>query len=71
MLTSQELIDEIRRRITETGQAKKLALELGFSPQYLSDVIQGRREIGEALAKKLGYQKRVLWEPIGTKGDVS
>ena len=38
---------------------KKCAAKIGISPQYLSDILHGRREISGSLATKLGLVKMV------------
>jgi len=46
------------------GSAKATAIKLSVSPQYLSDVIQGRRAVSSVLAGRLGYRQVTLFVPI-------
>ena len=43
---------------------KEAAKSLGVSQGYLSDVLAGRREVGDKLAKQLGYEKGVVYQPL-------
>ena len=36
---------------------KEVAGELQVTPQYICDILKGRREISEALAIRLGYKR--------------
>jgi plasmid maintenance system antidote protein VapI len=51
-----QLLDLIRARVADTSQ-KELAITLGVSPQYLSDILHGRRAISTNVAKSLGFRK--------------
>lgn len=46
------------------GSQKKAAESFGVSPQYLTDVLHGRREISDRILSKLGLRKRVIYERI-------
>lgn len=39
----------------------KVAAQLGFSPTYISDVLNGKRNVSAELAQALGYQRRVTF----------
>ena len=45
----------------DSPDQKSAAHSLGVSPQYLSDVLAGRRPIADRLAATLGYRKAILW----------
>ena len=60
-LTEQDVIAHIEGYCK--GKTKKsVAAELGISPQYLTDILQGRREISYRIAKACGLVKCVLFE---------
>ena len=46
------------------GSQKAWALENGISPQYVCDVMQGRRAPSDRLARALGYRRVVSFERI-------
>lgn len=48
------IIKEINHRLKQTTQ-RMLAIELGISPSYLSDIIRGNRGIPDDVAEKLGW----------------
>lgn len=48
----------------EGGSQKKAAQRLGISPQYLNDILRGRREISEAVAAKYGLRRVVIFEKM-------
>lgn len=45
---------------------KRVAIALGVSPQYLCDIIKGRREISEQVAEKLGFERVVTFVRWGS-----
>lgn len=57
----------LRTIILELGSQKAAAKKLGFTPSFINDVLQGRREMTEALAAKLGYKRVVTYVPKGRK----
>lgn len=48
-------INVIRSRLEATTQ-RQLAHELGISPSYLGDIVQGRRPPSDAVIKALGLE---------------
>jgi plasmid maintenance system antidote protein VapI len=59
--------DALRRLVKELGSQKAAAKKLGFTPSFINDVLQGRREMTEALASKLGFKRVVTFMPKGRK----
>ncbi len=57
----------LRRLIREVGSQKAAAKKLGCSPQFINDVLQGRREMTETLAARLGFKRVVTFVPKGRK----
>ena len=56
--TEGEVSKSLRDRLSPphgTTQ-KEVAQELGFSPQFLNDVLSGRRDLTERLANSLGFR---------------
>jgi hypothetical protein len=60
-------IDETRmRRMLDTaigisGSQKAFAKKAGISEQYLSDVMRGRRDVGDKLLKWFGLERVVYY----------
>lgn len=61
-LTPQALRDVIATEVKAMGEQQIVARALGVSPQYLCDVLNGRREPGAKLLKGLGYRRVVVYE---------
>lgn len=63
LFTDTDLRVELVKRLDGKTQ-KELALQLGFAPQFINDVVHGRREISLDLAKALGYQRKVYFARV-------
>ncbi len=65
-----ETADHIRallRKAVETAGSQKLWAQLaGLSPQYVCDVLAGRREPGGSIAHKLGYEPVTMYRRKNT-----
>ena len=60
---------ELRCDITNRGLTQSSwADAMGFSRQFICDVLAGRRPITERLAKALGYERRVVFVRPTTRG---
>jgi transcriptional regulator with XRE-family HTH domain len=57
-MTIVELLEKFLKAMSQ----KDLALKLEVTPQYLNDVLRGRREAGPKILKGLGLKKRVSYE---------
>jgi len=55
---TQELVFAL---VLREGSQKKAAEALGVSPQYLNDIMRGRREISDAVAAKFGLERVVVY----------
>jgi DNA-binding transcriptional regulator YdaS (Cro superfamily) len=53
--------DELRLVVEVNGSQKEAARVLGISPQYLCDLLRGRREFSAAVADVLGFQRVVSY----------
>lgn len=65
-MTTEFEIVTLLRSMSRSKSYKKIAEELDVSPQFLSDVIMGRRGVSENLAKKLGYELKKYFEKMTT-----
>ena len=65
-MTENELLTHLRSLIGYTDgtrvNAKTLASKLGFSQQYLGDVLASKRRISARLAEALGFWQVVTFE---------
>jgi hypothetical protein len=53
-METSEPMKELKRRVKCANQ-REVAKALGMTPQFINDVLKGRREMSENLAKGLGY----------------
>jgi hypothetical protein len=60
-MTPADLLLELKARV-EAATQRAVAYELDVSPQYLHDVLKGRREPGKAILEPMGLVKVVRYE---------
>lgn len=58
------LIEELRARTDRKFGLKRTADELGFTPQFVLDVVKGRRSVSPKLAIAMGYRRVVEFEKV-------
>ena len=56
-----EIIGRLLRQVSKFGTQRALAIRIGISPSYLSDVLNGRRGAGPAITKYFGIERRVTY----------
>jgi transcriptional regulator with XRE-family HTH domain len=56
-----DVIAAIRKAADEAGTQKALAARLGVSDSYLADVLNGRKDPGEAILEPLGLERVVTY----------
>jgi len=59
--TEEEMLQELKRQIELAGSQRAWALKNGVSTSFLNDTILGRRKISAPLAKKLGYERKIIF----------
>jgi len=52
----------LKRLVKDSGTKAQAGATLGISPQYVCDMLQGRRTISARVAAKLGFKK--VWEKL-------
>jgi plasmid maintenance system antidote protein VapI len=62
-----EPMKELKRRVKCANQ-REVALALGVTPQFINDVLRGRRDMSENLAKGLGYIKVINYVKVVRNG---
>lgn len=51
----QHMIDRLKCRC-EVSTQRAVAKDFGISPQYLTDILKGRRALPDEVALKMGYK---------------
>lgn len=64
MLTESEVLKLLRAEADRLGSQKALADKIGIGTAYLSDVLAGKRGIGDPIQKYLGLERRVLYARV-------
>ena len=62
--TAEDLLDELKVAVGRRRGLADTAERLGFSSQYLCDVVYERRPISKELAEKMGYERIIEFEKI-------
>lgn len=63
-LPKEKLIELLYDMIAAEGSQSRVAELLGITPPHLSDILHGKREISEKVAKRLKFYRRTVFEPI-------
>ena len=63
-LTPDAMIDLLRAECETEGGQRPWAAKHGVSPQFVSDLLRGRRNISERVAEALGYRAEIVFYPI-------
>lgn len=74
MMSEQDVLDRLRTAIAAGGSQRAFARQHRLSEQYLSDVLRGRREMGQGILDALGVERVVAYreKPVGpTVGSTS
>lgn len=61
MLTITQMRAKLRDAVKKAGGQKRLAEQFGVSPQYVCDCLNGRRDIGESIARPLGFEPVTMY----------
>ncbi len=62
--TAADLIAILSSACDGAGGQQAWAREHGFSPQYVCDVLKGRRDVSESMANALGFLKETRFVPF-------
>lgn len=63
-MTNEEMKQILWDMVAERGSQSAVASILKITPAYLSDILNGNRGISNEVAKKIGYFKKTVYEPI-------
>jgi len=60
----QQALEMLKDAVGKAGSQKEYATTCGIAPQYLSDIIQGRRNLANDALEPLGLEKKTIYVPI-------
>lgn len=63
-ITKKDLVEELRLLADSMSNHAALAEKIKISPQYLSDILAGRRDPGAAVLQFLKVEKVVVYRDI-------
>ena len=66
-ITEASVMADLRERVKQFGRQKKVAELLGFTPQYLCDVLKEKRPISPNLAEDMGYMRHIVYTVNGKR----
>lgn len=64
MKTSDQMLLVLKEYVREAGTQRAAAESLNITPQHISDLMRGRRDISENIAKQLGYTRMIIFQQI-------
>ena len=64
MINPTDLAARLAQSVRASGNQRAFAQSCGISEQYLSDMLHGRREVGEPVLRALGYRRVTLYAPV-------
>lgn len=69
-VSEKQILDMLKDYIKERGTQRVAAIDLGISQAFLSDIVLGKREVSDSVARKLGFSKVYLFVPIHDQNSV-
>ena len=61
MLTMTQMRAKLRTAVKDAGGQKQFAELIDVSPQYVCDCLKGRRDIGQSIARPLGFEPVTMY----------
>lgn len=53
-----EMREVVRKYVAQAGSLQKAADQLSTSPSHLSEILAGKRSIGDSIAAQLGFEQK-------------
>ena len=63
MLTSNDVVKQLETAAAKAGSQRALAIEIGVSAAYVSDILAGKREPFGRVLDYLGLERKVGYVP--------
>lgn len=61
-ITHEKALELLRLLVKKYNSQSEAAQEIGITQQYLSDILNGNRQISDTVAQKLGYHRVVMFQ---------
>ena len=61
-MTADQVREMLRAECEKAGSVAAWADGHALSPQYVGDVLRGRRDPGESIASSLGLERVIMWQ---------
>jgi hypothetical protein len=61
VLTMTQMRNKLRQAVEKAGGQRHFAELIEVSPQYVCDCLKGRRDIGESIARPLGFKPVTMY----------
>lgn len=62
VISHEDALNLIRAIVKSKGSQFAAAKHLDISPMYLSDILRGKSDISDNVARKLGYRRVMVFE---------
>lgn len=63
-ITYEQALEIIRGMVDEFGSQKAVAEHLDISQAYMGDILAGKRDISDQVARRFGYRRVVFFEKL-------
>lgn len=70
-LSERDMRNILRHRCEEAGGQKAWAVANGVSPQHVSDILNGRRNVSAKIAKLVGYSPLIRFSALHSESDTA
>jgi plasmid maintenance system antidote protein VapI len=61
-ITEAQILEELKRKVDRKFGLTQEARRLGITPQYLHNVVNGKRPLSDRVAQAMGYRRVVEFE---------
>lgn len=61
MITQDKILELIKTEVERAGSQVALAVSIGITPAYLSDILNGNRNPSTKLLRHLGYKRVMMY----------
>lgn len=62
--TQDQILKTLRDLVQEKGSQTAVAQVLKVTPQHVGDMLRGRRDVSDKIARRLGYEKIILFKKL-------